>query len=375
MNASGEPAHVVQERLAESARAYGADSMTVTAFPTYRDGDDGQGEPATVELTAALAASPASTRSPSSTGCCARPSEVPFVLRMGSLRSTRSTSCAPRSGAVLRILGYAVLTVGVCLILRPSPGEVPAAAVFGVRRGLLRSIGRRQPTLQVLMPVIAAVSVSSSTRSAFDTTSSTRDCGDRGLTRRLPAGCGADYRGARTRGGRDDLRIEPTRVGCVQLALLAFGILAGIEAVGSPPRWCFLDRRHLLGPWAPWLGVLVFAVGVTVAYSAPPKSLRPVCRAVRRIQRSGAEQHLPRRLHLRGHRRSGDDGGVEVVTRSASAMPHTLFLPGFWLLVPGSLGLIGVTKLSVGGGRRGNRGDRWVDLRRRGAVCCAVHSW
>ena len=61
--------------------------------------------------------------------------------------------------------------------------------------------------------------------------------------------------------------------GCVQLALLAFGILAGIEAVGVPASRVLLGSSQLLGPWAPWLGVLIFAVGVTVANSAPPKSL------------------------------------------------------------------------------------------------------
>ena len=40
-----------------------------------------------------------------------------------------------------------------------------------------------------------------------------------------------------------------------------------------------------------------------------------------------------------------------LVSRSPSAMPsNALFVPGFWLLVPGTLGLIGITKLSVGGG-------------------------
>lgn len=34
-----------------------------------------------------------------------------------------------------------------------------------------------------------------------------------------------------------------------------------------------------------------------------------------------------------------------------SAMPaHASFLPGFWLLVPGALGLIGLTDLADGGG-------------------------
>ena len=40
-----------------------------------------------------------------------------------------------------------------------------------------------------------------------------------------------------------------------------------------------------------------------------------------------------------------------VVERLPSAMPaHASFLPGFWLLVPGSLGLIGLTRLVGGGG-------------------------
>ena len=40
-----------------------------------------------------------------------------------------------------------------------------------------------------------------------------------------------------------------------------------------------------------------------------------------------------------------------LVSRFPSAMPaHASFLPGFWLLVPGALGLIGLTELAGGGG-------------------------
>ena len=57
LNASGEPAHVVQERLTAVARAYGADSVTVSAFPTYVMVTMGRDEPAIVELTTTLAGS------------------------------------------------------------------------------------------------------------------------------------------------------------------------------------------------------------------------------------------------------------------------------------------------------------------------------
>ena len=42
---------------------------------------------------------------------------------------------------------------------------------------------------------------------------------------------------------------------------------------------------------------------------------------------------------------------ASLISRFRSAMPpHASFLPGFWLLVPGALGLIGLTELAGGGG-------------------------
>jgi uncharacterized membrane protein YjjP (DUF1212 family) len=58
MNAAGEPAYSVQERLTRVARAYGADAARIMAFPTYMMVALGRGEPAALELTSALAPSP-----------------------------------------------------------------------------------------------------------------------------------------------------------------------------------------------------------------------------------------------------------------------------------------------------------------------------
>ena len=58
MNAAGEPVYVVQDRLTKMAAAYGARAATVSAFPTYLMVTMGRGEPAVVELTASLGASP-----------------------------------------------------------------------------------------------------------------------------------------------------------------------------------------------------------------------------------------------------------------------------------------------------------------------------
>ena len=60
--------------------------------------------------------------------------------------------------------------------------------------------------------------------------------------------------------------------GATQLGLLAFGIVAGIGMAGVSAQRAFSSSDALLGSWAPWLGVLVFAVGVAIAHSAPPGS-------------------------------------------------------------------------------------------------------
>ena len=160
LGATGEPAHTVQERLTAVARAYGADSARITAFPTYLMVTMSRDEPVTLELTAALAPAPRLDQIAAldrllheAERGAVRPADG--VRRLEELRAMR-----PRFGAPQRILGYAVLTMGLCLILRPAPQDVPAAAVFGALVGGLRSWDRHQPTLQIMMPVIAAFCVS-----------------------------------------------------------------------------------------------------------------------------------------------------------------------------------------------------------------------
>jgi uncharacterized membrane protein YjjB (DUF3815 family) len=138
----------------------------------------------------------------------------------------------------------------------------------------------------------------------------------------------------------------------VQLALLAFGILAGIEAVGIPRSRVLFGSEELLGEWSRWVGVLVFAIGVVVADSAPSRSF-PSLLVVLYAAWSG--QVVANTIF--GGYVSGLVGATVMtmvayaMERFPSAMPaHASFLPGFWLLVPGSLGLIGLTRLAGGAG-------------------------
>jgi uncharacterized membrane protein YjjB (DUF3815 family) len=139
--------------------------------------------------------------------------------------------------------------------------------------------------------------------------------------------------------------------GGVQLALLAFGILAGIEAVGIPRSRVLFGTEAQLGEWSRWLGVLVFAVGVVAADSAPRRAFPSLLV----VLYAGWAGQVAANAALGGYIAALIGATVMtvmafVVERLPSAMPaHASFLPGFWLLVPGSLGLIGLTRLAAGG--------------------------
>ncbi len=231
MNAAGETVYEVQERLARVAHAYDPPAVRISAFPTFLMVTMGSGEPATLELTS-VAAVPRLDQI-ASLDRLVRDAEHGAVRPDEGLRRLDGIAgMRPRFGRLQSIAGYAVLTLGLCLILKPSPRDVAAAALLGALVGLLRSVAGTQPPVQALMPLVTAFVVSALSALAVE-----HDLTEPGLR-----------------------------------ALLAFGIVAGIQAVGASAQRLFSGSPELLGAWARWLGVLIFATGVVVANSAPPRS-------------------------------------------------------------------------------------------------------
>ena len=136
--------------------------------------------------------------------------------------------------------------------------------------------------------------------------------------------------------------------GMLQLALLAFGIIAGATLVGVATQGATPTSSEVLGWWAPLLGVLLFAVGTSLENSLSRRSL-PWLLLV--LYAAWGGQLLGEVLF--GARLSGFVGGLVVaplamlIERFPSAPPALVsFLPAFWLLVPGALGLIGFTQIA-----------------------------
>lgn len=348
MNAAGEPVYAVQERLGRVAVAYGSRSAQISAFPTFMMVTMGQGEPVTLEIASSMAG-PRLDQIAALDRLVLDAEHADIDPAAGLVRLIEIDEMRARFGPVQSIIGYAVLTLGICLILQPTTREVVAAAGLGAVVGLLRWAVRSQPQLQVLVPIGAAFCISAI--SAFAVEQDLAGPGLRAMVASLVVFLpGAALTTAVLELAAGQMVSGASRLvsGIMQLAFLAFGIIAGISAVGVSSSQVFQGAGHALGPWAPGVGVLVFAVGVVVANSAPARSL-PALLIV--LYAAWIGQVVGNALL--GAYVSAFVGALVMTpvakwaARLQSAMPpQAAFLPAFWLLVPGALGLIGLTRLA-----------------------------
>ena len=136
--------------------------------------------------------------------------------------------------------------------------------------------------------------------------------------------------------------------GFVQLVLLAFGLAAGAALVGVTPDDLLESSVQLAEvPWAPWAGVVVFGIGVYLHFSAPRNSLLWMLLV---LLLAFAAQRLA--AGVLGSEISGFFGtlvatplGYLIQMRFKGPPAMVTFLPSFWLVVPGSLGLLSVTRM------------------------------
>ena len=266
----------------------------------------------------------------------------------GLMLLERALRTRPRFGTGWTIVGHMVLSVGIGLVIGPELYALPAYAVLGALVAVLVLSARRWPTLAVALPVVAAVLV---TVLAVRLIAPLTDVDTfrllaPPLVSLLP---GAALTLATIELTTDQMVAGASRLvwGIAQLLLLTFGILVGLGLAGSPPRGTGATQ---LGLWAPWLGVAIVAVGFLLYSSAPRGSL--VYLLVALYAAYGA-QTLG--ATLLGPLLSGFAGGLvivplsELLARLRNAPPAAvLLLPAFWILVPGALGLRGLSQLATG---------------------------
>jgi uncharacterized membrane protein YjjP (DUF1212 family) len=249
----------------------------------------------------------------------------------------------------VRVIGYAVQSTGLALILQPAPWALAAALGLGLLVGLLTIVVRTSDALEQLLPIIVAFLVAVISFYIAHLLHY-----NFGSLRVLIAPVAFFMPGAAITLAVIELSTHQlvsgsSRLisGFVRLGQLAFGILIAAQVTGLGSSNLVDNPNNVIGPWAPWLGVLVYAIGTTL-YFGPPRWFLPWMLVILLVSYSG--QVLGNAVA--GSSASGFFGGLVLtigavlITRLPNSPPTmALILPGFWLLVPGSLGLIGVTEL------------------------------
>lgn len=255
----------------------------------------------------------------------------------------------PRFGALGVVIGHIILTVGLAMVLVPTLTNVAAAALLGAVVGTLKAINRDQPILAAPLSVVAAGLVSTLVFLAvkYGLPVEPRYALVPPLVTFLPGAMLAFGLVELTFG---DMISGSSRLstGIVQLVLLAFGLTAGALLVGYRPDNLLDGSRELAVPlWKSAMGVIVFGIGVYIHYSAPRKSLGWMLLV---LLVAFAAQWLA--TFFVGPEISGFFGmlvatplGNLIQNRFRGPPSMVTFLPSFWLLVPGALGLASVKQL------------------------------
>jgi len=347
--ACGEQTAELERIVRDVALAYGMRGARVVTFPTavFISLDDGEGERVT------LSEGPAQTLRLDQIaevyvlGDAAQRGEV--TPREGLERLAAILRTPARFGPVGSIVGHTILTVGLAIVLRPSLDNLVAATALGTVIGVLKELNRGRTMLAVPLPVVAAALVS-----ALVLYAEKRGLAVNALSAVVPPLVtflpGAMLALSMKELAYGDMVSGSSRLitGFVQLVLLAFGLVTGATLVGEPSTYLLEPTTEVTGaPWATAAGVVLFGVGLYIHLSAPPRSLGWmlfVMFVALAAQRLGAG--------LFGSMISGFFGTL-VATPLAYLIqlrfrgpPATVtFLPSFWLLVPGSLGLESVTRM------------------------------
>lgn len=351
--ATGDAVSDIELRLVQAAKAYGQPDARVMVLPTAVAISGGPRQPATlatVDTDGSLGSAGAQLRLDQITEVlhiarAAGAGEMP--VDHGLIALGRVHEMPSRYNPLVTILGYVVVTLGIGLILEPSVPLLPAYAALGLLVALLRDGATRVPGLATILPVLAAATVSTiafAMSGRYEAAPLAELIAP--LVLFLP---GALLTMATVDLASVEVVTGASRfvAGLLQLALLAFGIVAGAMLVGVTATRSSHGPTDVLGSWAPWAGVLLFAVGTALQHSAPRRSL-PWLLLV--LYAAWGGQLLGEALFGAGL--SGFVGGLVVaplamfIERFPSAPPALVsFLPAFWLLVPGALGLIGFTQL------------------------------
>lgn len=251
--------------------------------------------------------------------------------------------------------GLVLVSMGICLIMQPALVNVLLAGLCSLVVSALMRGSARHALLGALLPTVAAFVVS------LVVLGSTRMGIIDGPLRTLICPIAVLLPGALLSTGIAELAtgsmVSGTArffQGIVQLLLFCLGVIAAGLAVHVPTSTLTNTRLDGLGWWAYVVGLAFIALGITLSESVPWSlfgwtSLVLVATFLTQTMGQYYGHSLPVGAFF---------GAVvasflsTLVEATRANVPRLItFLPSFWLLVPGTLGLMGITTVGLGTGQ------------------------
>lgn len=353
MVATGQPVSDVEDDLARVSAALGYPGIQIAASPTGVILNLASGGAATFEsvqggLRLDQAAEVRAIRH--------RLSQSTLTVSQATAELLALRRRPPRYPQWLANLGWIAIATGIALILQPGGPNVAFAAAGAVVVVALFRLGQRFALIATLLPTLASFVLACGVFAAANA-----DWLDGPLRTLLPPLAvllpGALIVTAMSELAAGDMVAGASRLtfGLVQLLLFTLGIVAASHVIDLPAAELANLRVDTLGWWAAPLGLILISVGIGVLES-PPVRLLPWITVVLGLAFAAQSygQHVSGAVlgsFLGAVTASLGSSLVEAVRPNLPRL--VVFLPAFWLLVPGSLGLLSTTALvtnPVGGG-------------------------
>jgi uncharacterized membrane protein YjjP (DUF1212 family) len=244
---------------------------------------------------------------------------------------------APRFGPITTVVGYIITTLGFGMIINPTWASLWGYVFLGTLVGAIQVLGRPFPTLNAVLPTLAAAVVTALA------TWFVADAANDGLLRvispplvALLPGLALTIAAMELAAGQVISGSSRLIYGVAQLALLVFGVGMGMKVGGllAPQQ-----PTPQMGAWSFYVAVIVISIGLYIYLSTPKGSLVWLILAIGVAlvgQKVGGLFMSP--TH------SGAVGGFLVVPFAmvaaqirTSPPSIVMMLAAFWALVPGAL--------------------------------------
>ena len=271
----------------------------------------------------------------------------------------------PRYPGWLFWVGAIGVAIGIALILQPGLANVATSAVAAVVVTGIARLAQRNRLLATLLPTVAAFAAACIVFGAADL-----GWLDGSLRTLLPP-LAAMLPGALLVNGMSELAsgdmvAGSSRLiyGVVQLLLLSLGVVTAAQLLRVDPQQLSNVLVNDLGSWAAPVGLVLVSLCVCLLEST---SLRLLPWILAVLLLAFSAQWFGQQLSGAG---LGSFFGAIAASLGAflceafrPRLPRlVIFMPAFWLLVPGSLGLLSVTQLAINPGQSDSTGSDVVTV-------------